>query len=186
MTFMYQQLDASPDPIIGGQVLPPSADCGRVRLQMRSSAHLPLPIFDRSILLALFAQRLARRLGLRRVEQCAFEIRVGWRQWFEDKLCLVAQTRVLEGIECVLDFYSDMGYLLPPDPISELYSRLMDALCEDTALIAEMGELQKLPISSKAMQLRILAFDAGVEKHMAALAHEVVMGDMAVISGGVR
>lgn len=184
MTFMYQQLDASPDPIsaVKFAALRTAGEfvCNAIK---RSLAAAYLRSVDP---LALFAQRLARRLGLRRVEQCAFEIRVGWRQWFEDKLCLVAQTRVLEGIECVLDFYSDMGYLLPPDPISELYSRLMDALCEDTALIAEMGELQKLPISSKAMQLRILAFDAGVEKHMAALAHEVVMGDMAVISGGVR
>jgi hypothetical protein len=184
VTFMYQQLDASPDPIkaVKFAVLRTAGEfvCNAIK---RSLAAAYLRSVDP---LALFAQRLACRLGLRRVEQSVFEIRVGWRQWFEDKLCSVAQTRILEGIECVLDFYSDMGYLLPPDPISELYSRLMDALCEDAALIAEMGELQKLPISSNAMQQRILAFDAGVEKHMAALAHEVVMGDMAVISGGVR
>jgi hypothetical protein len=139
--------------------------------------------------IALFVQRLARKFGLRQLECSAFEIRIGWRQWFEDKLCTITQARILEGIDVVLGFYADMGHLLPPGSKDELYSRLTNALSEDAVLIAEMAELQKLPIGTTALQRRILALDAGVEQHMATLAHDMVMSDSgfeSAISGGVE
>ena len=139
--------------------------------------------------IALFAQRLARKFGLRQLECSAFEIRIGWRQWFEDKLCTITQARILEGIDVVLGFYADMGHLLPPGSEDVLYSRLTNALSEDAVLIAEMAELQKLPIGTTALQRRILALDAGVELHMATLAHDMVMSDSgfeSAILGGVE
>jgi hypothetical protein len=137
--------------------------------------------------IALFAQRLARKVGLRQLECSVFEIRIGWRQWFEDKLCTITEARILEGIDCVLNFYADIGHLLPPGSKDVLYSRLTNALSEDTVLIAEMAELQRMPISTTALQKRILALDAGVELHMAPLAHDMVMSDSgfdSAISGG--
>ena len=139
--------------------------------------------------IVLFVQRLARKFGLRQLECSVFEIRIGWRQWFEDKLCTITQARILEGIDVVLGFYADMGHLLPPGSKDVLYSRLTNALSEDAVLMAEMAELQKLPIGTTALQKRILALDAGVELHMAPLAHDMVMRDSgfdSTISGGVE
>ena len=139
--------------------------------------------------IVLFVQRLARNLGLRQLECSVFEIRIGWRQWFEDKLCTITEARILEGIDVVLGFYADMGHLLPPGSKDVLYSRLTNALSEDAVLMAEMAKLQKLPIGTTALQRRILALDAGVELHMASLAHDLVMTDSgfdSAISGGVR
>ena len=159
---------------------------------------LPLPAIRRLLAagglrsvdpLALFVQRMARKFGLRQLECSVFEIRIGWRRWFEDKLCTIAQARILEGIDVVLGFYADMGHLLPPGSKDVLYLRLTNALSEDAVLIAEMAELQKLPIGTTALQRRILALDAGVELHMATLAHDMVMSDSgfdSAISGGVE
>jgi hypothetical protein len=123
----------------------------------------------------LFAQSLAGMFGFRQAAYFAWEIRVRWRQLFEDKICAIMHTRILGSIDVVLDFYGDMGYLLPPRPKDVLYSRLVDALGEDGLLAAELAELQKLPIGRAAVQRRILALDAGVELHLAALMHEMVM-----------
>ena len=139
--------------------------------------------------IALFAQRVFCMFGLRRAERLAWEFRVGWRQWFEDKVCTMARDRTLEGIDVVLGFYADMGYLLLPNPKEELYSRLMCALREDSVFLAEMADLQRLPIGRLALQRRLLALDAGVERHMADLAHEMVMAPTVfegVASGGVQ
>ena len=139
--------------------------------------------------IALFAQRTAKRFGLRQLECSVFDIRIGWRQWFENKLCTITQARILEGIDVVLGFYADMGHLLPPGSKDVLYSRLTNALSEDAVLVAEMANLQKLPIGTTALQRRILALDAGVELHMAGLAHDLVLTDSgfdSTISGGVR
>ena len=133
--------------------------------------------------IALFVQGLAQKFGLRQIERSVFEIRIGWRQWFEDKLCTITEARILEGIDVVLGFYADMGHLLPPGSKDVLYSRLTNALSEDAVLIAEMAELQKLPIGTTALQRRILALDAGVELHMAGLAHGLVMTDSGFDSG---
>jgi hypothetical protein len=138
---------------------------------------------------AIFTQHVFSALGLRRAERLAWEVRLGWRQWFEDKVCTLARDRILEGIDVVLGFYADMGYLLLPNPKEELYSRLTGALCEDPVLLAEMADLQKLPIGQLALQRRLLALDAGVERHMADLAHEMVMAPIVfegVASGGVQ
>jgi hypothetical protein len=123
----------------------------------------------------LFVQSLASMFGLRHAAYFAWEIRLGWRQGFEDKICAITHARILASIDVVLDFYGDQGSLLPPRPKDVLYSRLVDALSEDRLLAAEMAELQKLPIGRAAFQRRILALDAGVELHLAALMHEMVM-----------
>ena len=137
--------------------------------------------------IATFAQKALSRVGLCRLARDTWEFRVVWRQGFEDKICTLARDRTLEGIDVVLGFYVDMGYALPSDPKETLYSRLMDALSKDTALVAEMADLQKLPISRQALQRRLLALDAGVERHLAALAHDIVMGHFAcVVHGGVE
>jgi hypothetical protein len=139
--------------------------------------------------IAIFAQHAFSVLGLRRAERSVWEFRLGWRQWFEDKACAMARDRVLESIEVVLGFYEDMGYLLRRNSKDRLYSRLMNALAEDKAFIAEMAELQKLPVGRSALQRRLLALDVGVEKHMAALAHDMVMTRAAfggVAFGGVQ
>jgi hypothetical protein len=139
--------------------------------------------------LAIFGQHAFGVIGLRRAERSAREFRLGWRQWFEDKVCTMARDRILEGIDVVLGFYADMGYLLLPNPKEELYLRLMAALSEDPAFLAEMVDLQKLPIGRLALQRRLTALDAGVERHMADLAHEMVMDPTmfeGVASGGVQ
>jgi hypothetical protein len=139
--------------------------------------------------IGIFAQRVFSTLGLRRAEHLAREFRVGWRQWFEDKVCVMAHDRTMEGVDVVLGFYRDMGYFLTSDLREKLYVRLMNALSGDGAFIAEMVELQKLPVGRLALQRRLLALDAGVEKHMAALAHEMVMTPIVldgVESGGVQ
>jgi hypothetical protein len=138
--------------------------------------------------IAIVAQQAFGAIGLRRAERSAREFRLGWRQWFEDKVCTMARDRILEGIDVVLGFYADMGYLLLPNPKEELYLRLMGALSEDPTFLAEMAYLQKLPIGRLALQRRLLALDAGVERHMADLAHEMVMDPTifeGVASGGV-
>ena len=124
---------------------------------------------------AWFVQKLAGMFGLRQAAYFAWEIRVAWRQRFEDRICAITHARTLASIDVVLDFYGDMGYLLPSRPKDELYSRLVDVLSEDSLLAAEMAELQKLPIGRAAFQRRILALDAGVELHLAALMHEMVI-----------
>jgi hypothetical protein len=139
--------------------------------------------------IALCAQRAFRLFRLRHAEYQAWEFRIYWRQRFEDKLCAMARGRTLASIDVVLTFYTDLGYLLPPRSKDVLYSRLMNALEEDTALGAEMATLQKMPIGVTALRRRILALDAGVERHMAALAHDMVMRPVAcdgVVSGGVQ
>jgi hypothetical protein len=133
-----------------------------------------------------FAQSLASMFGLRQAAYFAWEIRVAWRQWFEDKICAITNTRILASIEVVLDFYADTGYLLPPRPKDEFYSRLVDALSEDRLFAAEMAELQKLPIGLAAFQRRILALDAGVELHLAVLMHEMVMVPSTTRWSGLR
>ena len=138
---------------------------------------------------ALFVQRASRLLGLRQAEYLAYEFRVGWRQAFEDKICDLAHTRILASIDSVMGFYADMGYVLPSHSKNLLHSRLVRALSEDSLFTAEMAELQKLPVGALAIRRRMLAVDAGVEIHMSALAHELVMGHMAldgVVSGGVQ
>ena len=139
--------------------------------------------------ITLFAHRVFSTLGLRRAERLAWEFRVGWRHWFENKVCTMARDRTLEDIDVVLGFYADMGYLLLPNPKEELYLRLMCALREDSVFLAEMADLQRLPIGRLALQRRLLALDAGVERHMADLAHEMVMAPTVfegVASGGVQ
>lgn len=120
--------------------------------------------------IALFAQRVSGLFGLRQAEYLAFEFRVSWRQWFEDKLCSIARTRILASIDAVMGFYADMGYVLPSHPRDVLCSRLMRALSEDSVLVAEMAELQKLPVGPPAIRRRMLALDAGVEMHMSGYA----------------
>jgi hypothetical protein len=140
-------------------------------------------------LIAILAQHAFGALGLRRAERLVWEFRLGWRQWFEDKACAIARDRILEGIEVVLGFYADMGYLLPRNSKDKLYSRLMNALAEDKALIAEMVDLQKLPVGRFALAQRMLALDVGVERHMAGLAHDLVTTRTmfgGVASGGVQ
>jgi hypothetical protein len=139
--------------------------------------------------IASFAQRLTGTLGWRKAEYFAWEIRVGWRQWFEDKVCAIANDRTLASLDVVLSFYDDMSYLLPPRAREVLYSRLTHALRDDTAFTVEMAELQKLPVGPTALRRRILALDAAVETHVAVLAHDMVVGRMAlndVARGGVR
>jgi hypothetical protein len=139
--------------------------------------------------IALFAQHAFGAIGLHRAERSAWEFRLGWRQWFEDKVCAMARNHTMEGIDVVLGFYADMGYLLLPNSKEELYLRLMGTLSEDSALLAEMADLQKLPVGRLALQRRLLALDAGVERHMADLAHEMVMAPAVfegVASGGVQ
>lgn len=125
--------------------------------------------------IAWFVQKLAGMFGLRRAAYFAWEIRVALRQWFEDRVCAITHERIVASIDVVLDFYADTGYRLPSRPKDELYSRLVDALSEDRLFAAEMAELQKLPIGRAAFQRRILALDAGVELHLAALMHEMVI-----------
>lgn len=139
--------------------------------------------------MAVFAQRALSFVGLRRPAYQIWEFRVGWRQWFEDKICAITNARILASIDVVLDFYGDMGYLLPSRPKDELYSRLVYALSGDRLLAAEVAELQKLPIGPAAFQRRILALDAGVEVHLAALMYEMVRSHPelnGVVSGGVQ
>jgi hypothetical protein len=136
----------------------------------------------------MLAQRFFTTLGLRRAEHTVWEFRTVWRQWFEDRICAMAHDRILRGIDVVLGFYADTGYLLLPNPKEELYLRLMGALCEDSMFLAEMADLQKLPVGRLALQRRLLALDAGVERHLADLAHEMVMDPTmfeGVASGGV-
>lgn len=138
---------------------------------------------------AIFAQRVFSALGLRRAERLAWEFRLGWRQWFEDKVCTMAHDRILESVDVVGGFYTSFDYSVPPDLQEKLYSRLVDALSTDTALSAEMVKLQKLPVGRLALQRRLLAVDAGVERYMAPLAHDMVIGHFAfddVASGGVQ
>jgi hypothetical protein len=139
--------------------------------------------------IGMLAQRFFTTLGLRRAEHAVWEFRTVWRQWFEDRTCAMAHDRILRGIDVVLGFYADTGYLLLPSPKEELYFRLMGALYEDPAFLAEMADLQKLPIGRLALQRRLEALDAGVERHMADLAHEMVMDPAmfeGVASGGVQ
>jgi hypothetical protein len=139
--------------------------------------------------IGIFAQRVFATFGLRQAERLVWEFRLGWRQWFEDKVCAMARDHTMEGIDVVLGFYADMGYLLLPNAKEELYSRLMGSLCEDSVLLAEMADLQKLPIGRLALRRRLQALDAGVERHMADLAHEMVMAPAVfegVVSGGVQ
>jgi hypothetical protein len=135
---------------------------------------------------AWFVQKLAGMFGLRRAAYFAWEIRVMWRQLFEDRICAITNTRILASIDVVLDFYSDTGYRLPSRPKDELYSRLVDSLSEDRLLAAEMAQLQKMPIGRAAFQRRILALDAGVELHLAALVHEMVMVPSTTRWSGLR
>jgi hypothetical protein len=138
---------------------------------------------------ALFVQRASGLFDLRQAEHLAFEFRVGWRQAFEDKICALAHTRILASIDSVMGFYADMGHVIPSHSKNLLCSRLVHALSEDSLFTAEMAELQKLPVGSLAIRRRMLALDASVEVHMSALAHELVMGYMAldgVVSGGVQ
>lgn len=128
--------------------------------------------------IALAIQRLAGIFGLRTIQREAWEFRVYWRQCFEDKVCALAHDRTLAGVNVVLGFYADMGYVLPSCAQEMLYSRLIGALREDARFIAQLDELQRLPIGAKALQRRLLALDAGVERHMPALAHNVVVGRM--------
>jgi len=83
-------------------------------------------------------------------------------------------------VDLVLDFYADMGYGLPFGSQGVLDSRLTRALGNDALLIAQMAELQKLPIGAKALRLRLLALDACVERHMPALAHNTIVGCMSL------
>jgi hypothetical protein len=136
--------------------------------------------------IAWFVQKLAGMFGLRPAAYFAWEIRVAWRQWFEDRICAITNTRILASIDVVLDFYADTGYRLPSRPKDELYSRLVDALSEDRLFAAEMAELQKLPIGRAAFQRRILALDGGVELHLAALMHEMVRVPSTTRSSGLR
>ena len=73
-----------------------------------------------------------------------------------------------------------MGYLLPASPEKILYSRLAGSLAQDKVFTVEMAELQKLPVGRTALQRRILALDSAVERHISALAHDVVVGHMAL------
>jgi hypothetical protein len=128
--------------------------------------------------IALVIQKLAGMVGLRSIEHQAWEFRVYWRQLFEEKVCALAHDRTLAAVDVILSFYADMGYVLPSYPQDVLYSRLIMALGEDGQLIAEMDELQKLPIGADALRQRLLALDAGVERHMSALAHNAIVGRM--------
>lgn len=149
-----------------------------------------LAVYLRSVdLIAWLAQRALRLFGLHRAEYLIWEFRVGWRQWFEHKVCAISHARVLSSIDVVLAFYRDMGYLLPASPEKILYSRLAGSLAQDKVFTVEMAELQKLPVGRTALQRRILALDSAVERHISALAHDVVVGHMAlkgVAPGGVR
>ena len=128
--------------------------------------------------IALIVQRLASMVSLSNIEHQAWDFRVCWRELFEDKICALAHDRILAAVDVVLGFYADMGYVLPSYPQDVLYSRLTRALGEDALLIAQMAELKKLPIGAKALQQRLLALDAGVERHMSALAHNAIVGRM--------
>jgi hypothetical protein len=127
---------------------------------------------------ALVIQRLAGFVGLSKIEHRALEFRVYWRQSFEDKVCALASARTLATVNVVLSFYADMGYVLPSCAQELLYSRLILALREDAQLVAQMDGLQRLPIGANALRRRLLALDAGVERHMPAVEHDMIAGRM--------
>jgi hypothetical protein len=128
--------------------------------------------------IALVIQKLAGSVGLSKIEHRLLEFRVYWRQSFEDKVCALAHERTLATVNVVISFYADMGYVLPSGLQDLLYSRLIMALGEDAQLIAQMDELQRLPIGANALRRRLLALDAGVERHMPAVEHDMITGRM--------
>jgi hypothetical protein len=162
----------------------------RSSIVLSAIARLLAAGYLRSIdLIALFAQRAMNLVGLHRPACRIWEFRRDWRQWFEDKVCMLAQARILASVDAVEGFYRTFDYSVPPDLQEKLYARLIDALSSDTVLSVEMVELQKLPIGLFALKRRLLALDAGVERYIAPLAYDMVIGHFAfddVASGGVQ
>lgn len=137
---------------------------------------------------ANFAQKVATKLGLGQVELFVWQVRVEWRRWFEAKICAMGEARIRETIDVTLQFYADAGYGLPPQARDTLFAQLVHALADDALAVARMTELQLLPVGRAALELRLQAIDELVQLHLAPLAHEMVIGPLALddmVPGGV-
>jgi hypothetical protein len=112
-------------------------------------------------------RRIATIVGLAETANRALDFRIQWRERFEAKICAVAEVRLRENVGGLLRLYEDTGYSLPPKAF--LVERITEDLGKDAIFLAEMAELQRLPVSGSALRRRLLALDRAVAAHMAVL-----------------
>jgi hypothetical protein len=112
-------------------------------------------------------QRIATMVGLAQAANRARDFRVRWREWFETKISVMADARLRENVGTLLRLYEDAGYSMPA--AASLVERVIGNFGNDAVFLAEMAELQRLPVSGSALRRRLLAIDRALAAHMAVL-----------------
>jgi hypothetical protein len=112
-------------------------------------------------------QRVAGSIGLPRLANRARDFRLWWREWFEAKICTMAEARLREDVGALLRLYQGAEYLLPRE--ASLVEQVLRNLGNDAVFMAEMTELQSLLCSSSALRRRLQALDRGAATHVAVI-----------------